>query len=116
MPGYNVKTSTVQVGDHAYLIRSLSDKQQYADPQGSAEKPAFLRHPGACSGQLWPAGQVLANAMSVIPIAGRRILEIGCGLGLSSLVLQKTRRRYHRERPPSLAASFLKHIMPTSIS
>jgi predicted nicotinamide N-methyase len=32
---------------------------------------------------------VLAEAASLLPILGRRILEVGCGLGLSSLVLQR---------------------------
>jgi len=109
MPGYNVKTSTVQVGDHAYQIRSLSDKQQYADPQGLAEQAGISSASWSLFGQLWPAGQVLANAMSVIPIAGRRILEIGCRLGLSSLVLQRRAADITASDHHPLAASFLKH-------
>ncbi len=40
-------------------------------------------------GLLWPAGLALADEMSRFPIAGKRILEVGCGLGASSLVLQR---------------------------
>lgn len=109
MPGYNVKTSTVKVGDYAYKIRSLSDKQQYADPQGLAELAGISSASWSLFGQLWPAGQVLANAMSVIPIAGRRILEIGCGLGLSSLVLQRRCADITASDHHPLAASFLEH-------
>ena len=109
MPGYNVKTSTVTVGEHAYQIRSLSDKQQYADPQGLAELAGISSASWSLFGQLWPAGQVLANAMSVIPIAGRRILEIGCGLGLSSMVLQRRGADITASDHHPLAASFLKH-------
>src|SRR5690606_42011111 len=39
--------------------------------------------------QLWPASWALAEAVQDTDIAGRRILEIGCGLGLPSLVLQQ---------------------------
>ncbi len=109
MPGYSVKTTTVQVGDHAYQIRSLSDKQQYADPQGLAEQAGISSASWSLFGQLWPAGQVLANAMAVIPIAGRRILEIGCGLGLSSLVLQRRDADITASDHHPLAASFLQH-------
>jgi predicted nicotinamide N-methyase len=40
-------------------------------------------------GLLWPAGLALADEMSRFPIAGKTILEVGCGLGASSLVLQR---------------------------
>jgi len=109
MPGYNVKTSAVVVGDHTYQIRSLSDKQQFADPQGLAELAGISSASWSLFGQLWPAGQVLANAMAVIPIAGRRILEIGCGLGLSSLVLQRRHADITASDHHPLAAAFLKH-------
>lgn len=109
MPGYNVKTTTVRVGEHAYQIRSLSDKQQFADPQGLAELAGISSASWSLFGQLWPAGQVLANAMSVIPIKGRRILEVGCGLALSSLVLQRRSADITASDHHPLAASFLKH-------
>jgi predicted nicotinamide N-methyase len=32
--------------------------------------------------QLWPAGVALARAIGTRPLAGRRVLELGCGLGL----------------------------------
>jgi predicted nicotinamide N-methyase len=32
--------------------------------------------------QLWPAGATLARAIATRPLAGRRVLELGCGLGL----------------------------------
>ena len=109
MPGYNVKTTTVKVGEHAYQIRSLSDKQQYADPHGLAEQAGISSASWSLFGQLWPAGQILANAMSVIPLKGRRILEIGCGLGLSSLVLQRRAADITASDHHPLADSFLKH-------
>src|ERR687885_2593214 len=35
--------------------------------------------------QLWPSGTALAQAIAARPLAGRRVLELGCGLGLVSL-------------------------------
>ena len=35
--------------------------------------------------ELWPAGVALARAIAARPLAGRRVLELGCGLGLASV-------------------------------
>ncbi|MEO7252430.1 MAG: methyltransferase domain-containing protein [Arenimonas sp.] len=89
MPGYSVHTSTVEVGGLDYLIRALSDKQQFADPDGEAERAGISSATWPLFGVLWPAGLVLAAEMSAFPVAGLRVLEIGCGLGLPSLVLHR---------------------------
>jgi len=36
---------------------------------------------------MWPSGQMLASIMSTHAIGGLRILEVGCGLALPSIVL-----------------------------
>lgn len=89
MPGYDVRTTRVTIGGSEYAIRALLDKQQYADPLGHAELAGISSAAWPIFGVLWPAGAVLATAVATVPIAGRRILEVGCGLGLSSLVLQR---------------------------
>jgi predicted nicotinamide N-methyase len=35
--------------------------------------------------ELWPAGLALAHAIATRPLGGRRVLELGCGLGLVSV-------------------------------
>jgi len=35
--------------------------------------------------QLWPSGTALARTVAGRPLAGRRVLELGCGLGLVSV-------------------------------
>jgi predicted nicotinamide N-methyase len=35
--------------------------------------------------ELWPSGAALARAVASRPLAGRRVLELGCGLGLVSV-------------------------------
>jgi predicted nicotinamide N-methyase len=112
MPGYSVHTSIVPIGGIDYLIRALSDKQQYSDRDGDAERAGISSASWPLFGVLWPAGSVLAEAMSAIDIAGKRILEIGCGLGLSSLVLHRrqadiTASDHHPRAGDFLAANAL---------
>ena len=36
---------------------------------------------------LWPSSQILAQMMSKFDVKNKKILEVGCGMALSSLVL-----------------------------
>lgn len=89
MPTYQVKLETVTVGGVDYLIRSLLDIQQYSDPQGEAEKAGISSTSWPLFGQLWPSARVLALEMHTFDLKGKRILEIGAGLGLASLVIHR---------------------------
>ena len=89
MPGYDTRIITVHVGRQAYALRVLSDHQQFADPDGHGKRMGISSAQWSLFGQLWPAGRLLAQAMLDIDIQGKRILEIGCGIGLPSLVLQR---------------------------
>lgn len=88
MPGYETQIHELTFGRHTYVIRALADKQQYADPDQTAASAGISSAQWSLFGQVWPAGQLLAEAMATREIAGRRILELGCGLGLASLVLR----------------------------
>ncbi|WP_101926440.1 MULTISPECIES: class I SAM-dependent methyltransferase [Luteimonas] len=89
MPGYATRNLTVQVGGHPFRLRVLSDRQQFADPDGHGSRLGISSAQWCLFGQLWPSGRLLAQAMDKADIAGKRILEIGCGIGLASLVLQR---------------------------
>ena len=89
MPGYQVKFDTVTVGGIDYRIRSLLDRQQYADPLGDAERAGVPEAGWSLFGQMWPSARVLALEMHTYALAGQRILEIGAGLALASLVLHR---------------------------
>ncbi len=89
MPGYATRQQLVRLGGHDYRIRALSDRQQFADPDGHAERLGISSAQWCLFGQVWPSGRLLAEAMSRFDVAGKRILELGCGLGLASLVLQR---------------------------
>ena len=89
MPGYTVEISTYRIGSEDYQIRSLSDRQQYWDPDGEAERTGISSATWPIFGVVWPAGIALAQEMSDFAFTGLKILEVGCGIGLSSLVLQR---------------------------
>ena len=89
MPGYEVRQQTVHIGGLDYDVRSLLDNQQYADPLGSAEDAGMGASGWPLFGQVWPSARVLALAMHSHAIEGKRILEIGAGLALASLVIHR---------------------------
>lgn len=88
MPGYETRKLEVHIGAFHCRIRALSDHMQYADPQGEAERAGICSASWSLFGQLWPASKALARAVKHMDIANRRIIELGCGLGLPSLLLQ----------------------------
>lgn len=109
MPGYTTREVTVRLGDHDYSIRALSDRQQFADPGHHAARIGISSSLWCLFGQVWPSGRVLAQAMTSFDIAGKRILELGCGLGLSSLVLQRRGADITASDHHPLAESFLQY-------
>ncbi len=109
MTGYTTRLLTVRLGGHDFRIRALSDRQQFADPDHLAERAGISSAQWCLFGQVWPAGRLLAQTMSQYVIAGKRILEIGCGLGLASLVLQRRHANITASDHHPLAESFLNH-------
>ncbi|WP_345776311.1 class I SAM-dependent methyltransferase [Luteimonas salinisoli] len=88
MPGYHTHIRVHAFGGSDYRIRALADVQQFADPDLLAQRAGICSAQWSLFGQVWPSGRVLADAMAGHDVAGKRILELGCGLGLASLVLR----------------------------
>lgn len=88
MPGYTTKQETLAIaGVDSLVIRSLLDRQQYADPLGRAARMDISSASWPLFGLAWPSGTRLAERLALRPVdSAERILEIGCGLGLASLV------------------------------
>jgi len=86
MSGYQVKYETVTVCGTDYLIRSLLDNQQFFDPYGDAEQSGISPASWGMFGQVWPSARVLAKIMDSFDLVGKRVLEIGAGLALASIV------------------------------
>lgn len=91
MPGYLTKQEDIAIVGAADLtIRSLLDKQQFFDPEGIAEALGISSATWPLFGMLWPSSAQLASRLATRPLqAGERVLEIGCGLALASLVCHR---------------------------
>lgn len=109
MPGYDVKVQTLAIDGAADLqVRSLLDNDQFADPGGAAEALGISSAQWPLFGQVWPSGLHLAAAMAVRPLnEGERILEIGCGLALASLVCHRRGAEVTASDIHPLAGAFL---------
>ncbi|WP_083686251.1 class I SAM-dependent methyltransferase [Rhodoferax koreense] len=87
--GYLTKLETVRGSGADLQMRSLLDRQQYFDPLGEAERAGISSAAWPLFGLLWPSGRMLAHVMQSFDLEGKHILELGCGLGLASLVVHR---------------------------
>ncbi len=78
---------TIEFGDTDIHVRTLRDRQQYADAEGIADALGIIPAHWPLFGVIWPSGEILARLMFDYESKGKRILEVGCGIGLASLVL-----------------------------
>ncbi|BDU58309.1 methyltransferase type 12 [Limnohabitans sp. MORI2] len=107
--GYEVKFQRVGVGGGADLqIRSLLDKQQFYDPLGLALDAGISSATWPLFGLVWPFAQKLADLMQAWDINGKRVLEVGCGLGLASLVVHRREGNITASDCHPLTETFLK--------
>lgn len=108
--GFKTKHEQIAVNGVADLtIRSLLDRQQFHDPHLQAQKLGISSASWPLFGLLWPAGLQLAIRMAAREILPKeRILEIGCGLALPSLVAHRRGADVTASDRHPLAASFLR--------
>lgn len=109
MSKLRTKYRTIEFGDIDIHIRILRDNQQFQDDDDIAKNLGINSASWPLFGLIWPSSEVLANFMIDYEIEGKRILEVGCGIALASLVLNHrmaniTATDYH----PSVK-SFLEH-------
>ena len=89
-PGYLTRQDSIAVeGADDLIIRALLDINQFHDPLDEALNLGISSATWPLFGLLWPSGMHLAERMARRPVTGERILEIGCGLGLASLVAHR---------------------------
>jgi len=108
MSSLRVRYQTIEFGEVDIHLRTLRDNQEFQDRDGEAEKLGISSASWPLFGVVWDAGKVLAHHMCDYDIADKRILEVGCGIGLTSLLLNHrladiTATDYHPE-----AGNFLK--------
>lgn len=109
MSGIRVRYTTLEIGDMDIHVRMLKDTMQFQDSDGKAEKLGISSATWPLFGVIWPSGQMLAHLMRDYNVRGKRVLEVGCGIALSSLILNQrdadiTATDYHPE-----AKNFLEH-------
>jgi predicted nicotinamide N-methyase len=107
--GYLTKQEQVPVtGVADLIIRSLLDREQFSDPLGIADRLGISSALWPLFGLLWPSGAHLAARIAARPvIATERILELGCGLGLSSLIAHRRGANVTASDCHPLAEAFL---------
>lgn len=93
---------TVEFGKTDIHLCTLRNKQEFYDPAGIADKLGICSASWPLFGVIWPASLVLAHFISDYETSSKRILEVGCGMALSSLLLNKqcadiTATDYHPE-------------------
>lgn len=93
---------TVEFGTIDIHLCTLRDKQQFHDPEGIAEDLGISSSLWPLFGVIWPSSLVLAHYLFEYQTGSKRILEIGCGMALTSLLLNKqhadiTATDYHPE-------------------
>jgi predicted nicotinamide N-methyase len=79
----DVVEETFVLGGRTVRMLRPRDADAVLDDVLAEEDPADDRLPFWA--ELWPSGVALARALSGQPLAGRRLLELGCGLGLVSV-------------------------------
>lgn len=96
------KYQTIEFGLIDIHLRTLKDTQQFYDKNNKAQELGINSASWALFGVLWPSSQVLANYILKSNTHSKKILEVGCGIGLSSLLLNHlnqdiTATDYHPE-------------------
>ncbi|WP_455205324.1 class I SAM-dependent methyltransferase [Kaarinaea lacus] len=102
MSSLRIRYQTIEFGDADIHVRTLRDNQQFSDIDGVASRLGINSATWPLFGVIWDSSEVLAHLMFDYEIEGRRILEVGCGIALASLVLNHrladiTATDYHPE-------------------
>jgi len=74
---------TLALGGHPVRLLRPRSGDALLDEVLAEDDPADDRLPFWA--ELWPSGSALAAAVAALDLTGRRVLELGCGLGLPAL-------------------------------
>lgn len=99
---------TIEFKNFDIHLKTLKNKQQFSDDEDEAKDLGINDTLWPIFGVLWPASLILARLMDDYSVDEKSILEVGCGISLSSLVLNKrkaniTATDYHPESQNFLA-------------
>ena len=84
MAGYPVRSVRCECGSLQVSLLVITRLDDYVDSEAllrdaDAPEPPYWAH-------VWPGSRSLAHWMSQAECAGRRVVDIGCGLGLAGIV------------------------------
>lgn len=108
MSSLRYRYQTIEFGKTDIHLRTLRDNQQFSDDHDVAKNLGISSATWPLFGIIWDSATVLAHFMFDYNIESKRVLEVGCGMALSSLLLNQrkadiTATDYHPE-----AEGFLK--------
>lgn len=108
MTNLRLSYQTIEFGETDIHLCALRDKQQFYDPKDVADKLGISSASWPIFGVVWPSSLALAYFIDTYNTGRKRILEVGCGIALPSLLLNSrkadiTATDYHPE-----VESFLK--------
>lgn len=89
MKNIELKHENIVVNNINYQISSLKDRQQFHDEGSIAHSLGISSATWPLFGVVWPASRILADTVCSMNLKNKRVLEIGCGIALSSIVLHK---------------------------
>jgi predicted nicotinamide N-methyase len=89
MAALRYRFHTMEFADTDIHFRTLRDRQQFDDPEGITEALGVSPASWPLFGVVWAAGEVLAHLMDCYDLQGKRVLEVGCGIGLASLIMNQ---------------------------
>jgi predicted nicotinamide N-methyase len=78
---------TIEFGALDVHLKTLRDTQQYLDAAGRAEALGISSANWSLFGVIWESSRVMAGFLLDFDVEGKRILEVGCGMALSSHLL-----------------------------
>ena len=84
---YRVSYTTHEFDDIDIHVKTLRNRQEFHDENGKAEALGISPERWPIFGVVWPSALVLAHYLFGTDLEGKRILEVGCGIGLTSLLL-----------------------------
>lgn len=102
MSSFRVRYQTIEIENTDIHLKTLRDKQEFYDKDNIAMNHGICSASWSYFGVVWASSRVLAGLMLHEDIENKRILEVGCGMALSSHVLNNrladiTATDYHPE-------------------
>lgn len=84
---FRYRYKTFSIGDIEIRIRMPRDLKQFTGPDGQVKEGSISEEALPLFGIVWHSAEILCRLMLDHDIAGKRILEVGCGMALVSHLL-----------------------------